>query len=185
MRRSIMLVLMVLVLSPFLFYLSWAIAYALYLVTPNMGSSLIVETATDQTRLSAYSYRVFVNTIRLVAPAAILLAVGAPYILRVFGANYAAEGSALLRLLVLSAIPNTVNALYISIARVQRHMAAIVAVLGTLCTLVVGSSYVLLPLYGISGVGWAWLVSQTLVAGFLLCTRLRTLWMSGWQVGAI
>jgi O-antigen/teichoic acid export membrane protein len=35
-------------------------------------------------------------------------------------------------------------------------------------------SYFLIPRYGISGVGWAWLISQTLVAGIILFTNKET-----------
>jgi O-antigen/teichoic acid export membrane protein/aminoglycoside phosphotransferase (APT) family kinase protein len=160
------------------FYLAWTMAYSLYLVSPNMGSSLIVEAATDQARLSSYSYRVFVHTIRLLVPVVAIVMVGAPYLLRIFGSGYAAEGTTLLRLLALSAIPNIINALYISIARVQRRLTALVMVLAGLCMLVLTLSYTLLPIYGITGVGLAWLVSQTLVAAILWPTRLRPLWSS-------
>lgn len=162
------------------FYLSWTIAYSLYLVSPNMGSSLIVEAATDQTKLGIYSYRVFVNTARLLIPTVALMILGAPYILRIFGSDYALEGTTLLRLLLLSAIPNIVNALYISIARVQRRLWALVTVLAILCTLVLALSYILLRLYGIIGVGLAWLISQTLVAVVLWLFQLQPLWFSGW-----
>lgn len=160
------------------FFLAWQIAYSLHLVGPNMGSSLIAEAANDQTKLSVYSYRVFIATARVVVPIAIIVALGAPYILRIFGPSYASEGTTLLRLLSLSAIPNIVQALYVSIARVQRRIAAIVTVLGALCTLVLILSYVLLRLYGIVGVGVAWLVSQTIVAVVLVLTEFRAVWAS-------
>lgn len=160
------------------FFLAWQIAYSLHLVSPNMGSSLIAEAAHDQTKLSAYSYRMFVATARVVVPVALIMALGAPYILRIFGPSYAAEGTTLLRLLSLSAIPNIVQALYVSIARVQRRMAAIVIILGVFCALVLVLSYLLLRLYGITGVGVAWLVSQTIIAAILALTQLRTVWVS-------
>ena len=160
------------------FYLAWTMAYSLYLVSPNMGSSLIVEAATDQAKLGPYSYRVFVNTVRLLVPMVAIVILGAPYILRIFGSGYAAEGTTLLRLLALSAIPNIINALYISVVRVQRRLTALVTVLAGLCMLVLTLGYMLLPIYGITGVGLAWLVSQTLVATILWLTQLRPLWSS-------
>lgn len=160
------------------FYLAWTMAYSLYLVSPNMGSSLIVEAATDQARLGPDSYRVFVHTARLLVPVVAIVIVGAPDLLRIFGSDYAVAGTTLLRLLALSAIPNIINALYISVARVQRRLSALVTVLAGLCLLVLTLSYMLLPIYGITGVGLAWLVGQTIVAGVLWLTQLRPLWSS-------
>jgi O-antigen/teichoic acid export membrane protein len=160
------------------FDLAWTMAYSLYLVSPNMGSSLIVEAATDQARLGPYSYRIFVNTVCLLVPVVAIVMLGAPYLLRIFGSGYAAEGTTLLRLLALSAIPNIINALYISVVRVQRRLTALVTVLAGLCMFVLTLSYILLPIYGITGVGLAWLVSQIIVAGVLWLTQLRPLWSS-------
>lgn len=160
------------------FYLPWLIAFPLYGVSPSMGSSLIVEAASDRAALVAYSRRVIYQTALLVVPAAAILVLGAPYILQIFGDNYASEGVQLLRLLALSAIPHLINSLYVSIARVTRDMTGIVISLASFCALALTLSYVLLPIYGITGVGVGWLVAQILVAAFLLLTRFRPLWSS-------
>ncbi|HEX9016725.1 MAG TPA: oligosaccharide flippase family protein [Chloroflexota bacterium] len=153
------------------FYLAWTIAYTLYLVAPSMGSSLIVESALDPAQLEAYSRRALLQTARLVVPLALALAVAAPWVLGLLGGGYAREGTDLLRLLALSAIPNVVNALYTSIARAQRHLVAIVAILAAQCVAVLGLSYLLLQSIGITGVGYAWLGSQAAIAVVLLAAR--------------
>lgn len=158
------------------FFLAWTIAYSLYTVSSGMGYSLLVEASRDQSKLRVYSYRAGIQCARLVVPSAALLVLGAPYILQIFGNDYSAEGTTLLRLLALSAIPNIITALFTSVARAQRRVTAIVAVAGTLCTLVLTLSFILLQVYGITGVGLAWLVSQTIVAGVILLTQLRPLW---------
>jgi hypothetical protein len=119
-----------------------------------------------------------VQAARIVVPLATIWMLGAPYMLRLFGPTYATEGATLLRLLALSALPHIVNSLYISVARVQRRVRAIVIVLAALCALVLSLSHILLQRYGITGVGVAWLVSQTIIAGILWATQLRPLWSS-------
>ncbi len=158
------------------FYLAWTIANTLYLIGPALGASLIVETAKDPHKLRYYSHRVFSNTLKIVVPAAILVSVGAPYILLVFGKGYSAEGATLLRLLALSSIPSVINTVFASTARVQRRMRAVVISLGTLSSMILISSYVLLRLYGIIGIGFGWVASQTLVAVIIYLTQLRKLW---------
>ncbi|MHB1005747.1 MAG: lipopolysaccharide biosynthesis protein [Chloroflexota bacterium] len=155
------------------FYVAWAIAYSLYLVAPGMGSSLIVESVLDPNSLGAYSRRAFLQTVRLVVPLVVMLVLAAPYVLSLLGGSYAAEGTTLVRLLALSAIPNIVNTLFISIARAQRHMFAIVAILAAQCISVLLLSYTLLNIMGITGVGLAWLISQSAVAVALLILRRR------------
>ncbi|MGH2345974.1 MAG: lipopolysaccharide biosynthesis protein, partial [Chloroflexota bacterium] len=159
------------------FYLSWQIALFLFLMSSNMGSSLIVEAASDPAKLYAYGYRVFIQIARMVVPAAIILALGAPYILRVFGNSYAAHSVWTLRLLALAAIPFIANSLYTSISRVRRNMKAVVKLQLASCVLVLTLSHFLLEIYGIVGVGMAWLASQTLLAVILLMTTdLRFIW---------
>jgi O-antigen/teichoic acid export membrane protein/thiamine kinase-like enzyme len=157
--------------------MSWTMAYSLYLVCQNMGMSLIAEAAADQTKLNIYSFRAFIQSLRLIVPAVALMVLGAPYILRLFGQEYATEGTLVLRLLCLSALPNIITSLYISIVRVQRRMKALILVLTSLSFLVLTLSYILLGIYGITGIGLAWLLSQTAVAAVLMATQLGRLWL--------
>ena len=159
------------------FFLSWTIAYSLYTISRNMGMSLITEAAIAPARLYAYSYRAFIQTARLLVPIVAVLVIGAPYILQLFGGNYAAESTTLLRLLCLSALPSIVVTLYLSIARVQRRMTALLVVQGMVCLLVITLGFWLLNWYGIVGLGWAWLISQTIMAVLLL---LRNCALPGW-----
>ncbi len=158
------------------FYLAWTIANTLYLIGPAMGSSLVVETAKDQQKLGIYSHRIYKNTLRIVVPVAAFILIAAPYILMIFGRGYSTQGTAVLRLLALSAIPNVINAIFVSIARAQRRVGEEVLALGVLCSLLLGTSYILLRQYGIVGVGYGWLGSQILVALFIYGLRLRNLW---------
>lgn len=160
------------------FFLAYTIAYSLYLVSRNMGMSLIAEAAADQAKLNEYSYRTLIQTSRLLAPIVAVLVIGAPYLLQLFGKDYSIEATSLLRLLCLSALPNIVTALFISIARVQRRMMTLVIVLSLLSALTIGLSYTLLQIYGIVGVGWAWLLSQSVIAITLLATELRSTWIT-------
>src|SRR4030042_3001078 len=157
------------------FYLAWTIASTLYLIGPSMGSSLVVEAVNNPLKLASYSYKIFNNTIKIVVPTALIVAIGAPFILMVFGRGYSSEGATLLRFLALSAIPNTVNAIFMSVSRVQRRMLAVVVTSGVLYSLVLVISFIFLKKNGIAGVGIGWLISQSLVAGIVYMTQLRSL----------
>ncbi len=159
------------------FYLAWNITYALYLVSGNMGMSLVTEAARDEAKLNLYSYQVLQRTVPLVAAAVALIIIGAPAILRLYGASYASEGATLLRLLSLSAIPYTFVSVYLSMVRVQGKIYKVTLVLAALCAIVLVSSYLLLKPYGITGVGVAWLLGQSTVMLALLLTDLRKAWL--------
>jgi len=155
----------------------WLIAGSLQLIAGNMAISLTVEAVSDRERLAGYARRALVHTARLLAPLVALMLIGAPVLLALFGREYAAEGAGLLRLLALGALPNLINMLYLSVARVRNRVGTIVVVQGALSVLALGLSYPLLHRYGIMGVGIAWLSSQTLVAAGIALAHLgaRTL----------
>ncbi|HEV8632792.1 MAG TPA: teichoic acid transporter [Chloroflexota bacterium] len=157
------------------FFLAWQIALLLHAISPSLGASLVVEAATDQSTLRVGARRVLTHSALLVVPAAAIVVVGAPYLLSVFGDDYVAEGTPLLRLLALAALPNMVTSLAVSTARAQRRISAVVLVLALLCVLSLGLSYVLVRTHGITGVGIAWLVSQSTVAAVAWVTQLRPL----------
>lgn len=156
------------------FALPWVIAWSVYLISANMGYSLVVSGASDEARLETYIRQAFVQTARLVLPATLMLVVAAPVVLRLFGRNYAEEGTILLQLLALAAVPNMVTALYLSVCRVQRRMSAVVLVLASQCVLFLASTVVLLNRYGIVGVGVAWLATQSIIALGIVLDSVRT-----------
>ena len=95
-------------------------------------------------------------------------------ILWVFGEAYARNGTVLLILLALSAIPNVVTNSTVWEARVTRHRATLIGLPAALCALVMTGTFVLVPLVGITGAGWAWLGAQCLVAALVLLRRRAT-----------
>jgi O-antigen/teichoic acid export membrane protein len=155
------------------FYLPWTIATSLKLIGANMTTSFTVEVATDNTKLRAYSYRFLLHTIGVLAVPILLLLLGAPYVLGLSGENYAAEGTLLLRLLTLAAVPNVIISLYLGTARIRQQVSGIILMQFVFCVLTLGLSYFLVKLYGITGVGIAILGSETGIAVALLATSLR------------
>jgi O-antigen/teichoic acid export membrane protein/aminoglycoside phosphotransferase (APT) family kinase protein len=153
------------------FSIAWLVAYALYQFAINMCSSLIVESADDPVRLRRHCLQVLRHAGRLLTLAVLLTVVAAPWLLALFGSDYARGGTGALRLLALSALPNLLVTVVIAVARVQRRIRVVMGVLLALAALVLGLTAVLLPLLGIVGGGLAWLVAQCTLAGALLWRR--------------
>ena len=150
------------------YYLSWQVSLLLIAISGSMCSSLVVEASTNPQQLEVFSYRTMTQSALIIIPAAGLLIVGAPYVLLLFGKSYSQEATTLLRLLVVSAVPFIVISVFVAMAQVRRQISKIMLSLGSLCILVISLSYLLLSRFGILGVGYAWLISQSLVAGGIL-----------------
>jgi O-antigen/teichoic acid export membrane protein/aminoglycoside phosphotransferase len=150
------------------FSLAWMIALPLFAISASTGAVLVVAASRDEARLSGYARRVLIQTCAIVVPLALVLALSAPWLLDLFGPQYAAHSHTTLSLLALAAIPNAVTAIYVSAYRVQRRMSAVVMLLASLCGLVLGLGVALMELLGIAGIGLAWLIAESLVAAVLL-----------------
>jgi O-antigen/teichoic acid export membrane protein/aminoglycoside phosphotransferase len=159
------------------FSIAWLVAYTLYLLSRNLGMSLVTEGARAPQRLYEFALRTLAQSAKIVIPLAVVTAVAAPLILRFFGTEYVDGASLLLALLALSAIPNVVITTFLSAARVQRRMKAVTIVTAAMSVSVMGFSVLLLDRYGLTGVGVAWLAAQSVIAILLLVTELRAVWL--------
>ena len=94
-----------------------------------------------------------------------------------FGADYAREATTLLRLLAASSLPFAVVVTFMSIVRVQRRMRALLVLSAAMSLPALAGIVATVPHLGVVGVGYAWLGTQVAVAGILLATALRPLWL--------
>src|SRR2546423_6237410 len=84
-------------------------------------------------------------------------------------------------ILMVSAVPDAITNIYVSLLRVQERLC--LAALLNLCmaafTLVL--AWILLPMLGIAGAGWAWLIAQSvgslIVGVVILISRSRVYWL--------
>jgi O-antigen/teichoic acid export membrane protein len=159
------------------YYLTWTIAYSLYLVSKSMGISLVAEGAADPWRSRALAAGALAHTAILLIVAVVIIVVIAPVILQLFGPSYAANGVGLLRLLCLSALPFGLTSMFLGLARVEGRLTALVVVQAALTLLVLGLGVPLLDTMGTIGMGIAWLIAQTAIA-LALC-------FVGWRASGV
>jgi O-antigen/teichoic acid export membrane protein len=91
----------------------------------------------------------------------------------VFGEHYAQTGSLLLALSAFSAIPACVNLAEIAAARVRQHRMGQYGVTLASTLITIPAVLVLMPLWGLPGVGIALVGGQSIVAAVVLLRRLR------------
>ncbi len=161
--------------------LAWIVGYSLFLVSLNMGSSLVVETAADQSDLRQLSRRSMTHLAKLLIPVVVVIVAAAPYLLLVFGRGYAQADVTPLRLLALASLPAIITNTAISVTRSQRRMRMVLGIQVSICALVWSLSAMLIGHLGITGAAVAWLIAQLATA--LALTVKPRLWMPSVRIG--
>ncbi|MER5550118.1 lipopolysaccharide biosynthesis protein [Streptomyces sp. NPDC002793] len=146
------------------FYIAYTVGGTMEFMAINMASSLTAHASHSPGHLAEGVRGALRRMAVLLVPVVLLLVLFAPRILAPFGADYAAHGTLVLRLLAAAALPRVVVELYIGVLRVQGRTGALAALQGTMCVLVLGSAAVLLGPLGIAGAGWAMLIAMSVVA---------------------
>lgn len=158
------------------YYLAFTIAYTFYLITANVGSAFVAEAARDHRRVEELARRALRHALLLVIPAVAVGLAVAPVVLGLLGPDYRREATDLLRLLMLSAIPQVVVGIAISTARVRRRISVVVAIYLSIAVLVFSGTALALRTGGLAEVGLVWLGTQTLLGAILLPTYLSFIW---------
>jgi O-antigen/teichoic acid export membrane protein len=153
--------------------LSWAVALPLYAFAANIGMSLVLHGSRDRASLPALERKAALQGAHVLLPSVLIAVVLAPEVLSLFGGRYPEEGTTLLRLLALGALPYFVLTLALSVARIERRLRPAMLAWGAQAILARGMAAPLLNALGVTGAGVAWLASQCLVAAGVLVFRLR------------
>ncbi|MCX5209451.1 hypothetical protein OG689_09175 [Kitasatospora sp. NBC_00240] len=155
--------------------LSFIIADTLYVAAFSMGHSLVVEGADAPERLVELARHMLRHSGLLLAGAVAVVVAAAPWILGLFGPDYASHGTTVLRLMVLAAVPNAVLSVAIQVARVRRSVTWMIGLRLAFAVVVISLAAGLLPVLGLTGVGLAWLAAECALAVPLLLTLRRWL----------
>ncbi|MFK7805331.1 MAG: phosphotransferase [Anaerolineae bacterium] len=150
------------------FYLAWNISYALYLISRNMGMSLITEGSSDPSQLFKLAYQTVMKSFMIVIPIATALYIVTPILLSFYGSDYVANTAPLLRLFTVSAIPGTIITVYTGYLRVRKKMLQLVIILSGQGFLVLGFSLLWMKRFGLEGIGYGWLFTQVIIAGLII-----------------
>jgi O-antigen/teichoic acid export membrane protein len=146
------------------FYITWMVGAVFFMVSPSVSTAVFAEGVRAGSDLRMTVTKALLVSVVLLAPTMIVMIIGGKIVLRLFGAPYAAAGYGLLILLAISALPDAVSNVAISIFRVTERLTySTLLNLGILVTTLVGAWFLMPPL-GIAGVGVAWLGAQTLGA---------------------
>jgi len=143
------------------FYTTWMLGSIFFMVSSAVSMSLFAEGShmADDVLGKARSSAVIISV--LVVPAMLITCLGGRYILLLFGPNYAQHSLLLLIILALGAVPDSITNIYVSVLRVQRRLRHAALLNLGMATLALALAWILLPMLGIAGAGWAWLTAQS------------------------
>ena len=150
------------------FYATWMLGSVFFMISPAVSTALFAEGAAGRDELARLVTRAGkVIAAMLTVPVVVYLVAGGE-ILRLFGADYARHGRWLLVLLTVSAVPDAVTNIAVSVLRATQRMKPALWLNSLMLALCVAGSWVLAPHLGIAAVGISWLASQSLGAAWVL-----------------
>ncbi len=150
------------------FYIAWMIASLLFSIPQAVSQSLFAEGSTSGKDLKTHVRRSFIFVFLILVPAVIVIFLAGKWFLVLFGANYSANSLILLRILAISSLLLGINRIYTSILRVNDRIKELVIITGFIAIGTLLGSYLLIPGWGLNGIGYAWLAAQGAVSIYVL-----------------
>ncbi|MET3806430.1 O-antigen/teichoic acid export membrane protein [Nakamurella sp. UYEF19] len=143
------------------FYVTWMLGSVFFIISPAVSTALFAAGAADPSALGALARRsVLISAALLVLPMLVYL-FGGGLLLDLFGDGYASRGRLLLILLTLSAIPDAITNIAVSVLRATNRLGEALHLNAGMLALCIVGSWFLLPYWGILAAGIWWLVAQS------------------------
>ena len=145
------------------------------LLSQAIVASLVVEAATDEEHAARHARAMARRIATTVWPVAAVIALGAPWLLLLFGPEYSAQSTTLLRLLMLTVLFKIVSSLYNVRCRLQNRTGRIAVLQCLQAAVLLGGFAALAGSGGLVAVGWAALAAEAAPALLLAPTVLAWL----------
>jgi O-antigen/teichoic acid export membrane protein len=163
------------------FYVSWMLGGLFFMVSPAVASALFAEGSHDAASIArATRSAARIISALLVGPMVAFL-IGAHWVLSLFGPGYPSRGSALIMVLVVSAVPDAITNIAVSVFRVQGRLRLAAGLNIGMALIALGFSWLMLPRLGIVAVGWGWLLAQSLGSVAVAATGCLPALRSSWR----
>jgi O-antigen/teichoic acid export membrane protein len=149
-------------------YIAWMLGAVLVSPGVALAGSAFAEGSNAPASLSAVLSRSALAGLALTVAGALVVAVGAWWMLGIFGTSYAAEATTLLRWLAAAAPLVVLSSLYFTRLRVEKRTGQLMLLSGAVAFLTLGLAAALMPRCGIAASAVGWLVGNGLVAALAL-----------------
>jgi O-antigen/teichoic acid export membrane protein len=157
------------------YYLARMMASFLFTIPMAVSSSLFAESSHFEGKLREDTVRSLKFTFLLLIPPMLLFIFAGKWLLLLFGESYSINALYLLQILAISSLPMVISRIYCTILRVTNRIRELTIISGLVTIAVLLTSYLVMPLTGIIGLGYVWLGVQSLFALYVFA-RKASLW---------
>ncbi|MEM2727176.1 MAG: oligosaccharide flippase family protein, partial [Archaeoglobaceae archaeon] len=159
-----------------IYYIAYTIGAFVFIIPSSFGTSLFVE-GSYRGPIRKKTIKSIFGTYALLFPAVLGIIVLGEYLLVFLGKHYEA-GLSLLRIFAVSSLFAPFFSVYSTIKRVQKDLRGLIAMSFLLSALLIFLSFSLMLVYGIIGVGYAWLFSYAFCSIIVILLAKRNGWIS-------
>lgn len=156
------------------FTMAWTLYSAVALLLGTVVGPYIAQASTPGAPVRQLTLRFIGILGTLTVLGALFLWLLAPLLLGLLGERYASETESLVQLMALSLLPTFFGMLYAGLSRVVRRLRLAMVLQVTSASLVVGSVAVVIPHYGLAGIGYTYLAVETVLVAILIVPIWRT-----------
>jgi O-antigen/teichoic acid export membrane protein/glycosyltransferase involved in cell wall biosynthesis len=149
------------------FYLTFQIVTIIYLLATGAGEALLSEGAFDESQLPRLLRRSATLLVALIVPSVLMIWLAGPDLLLLFGHNYVENGSALVSVLALGALPVAVNTWGSFLLRLTGQMRSLILASFACAAVSLGLAEVWAH-RGLVWLGWAWFAGNIVGAVWVL-----------------
>lgn len=152
------------------YYIAFAIVSILFIIPNSIGISLFVEGSHGEALKQTVRKSLFAIFL-ILTPSAFFLYVCGEWMLNVIGTEYATGGLRVLQMMIIASFFGGFRSVYFAIKRIQKDVNGVLLLSAMIGGLLVSLSYVFMHMFGIVGVGYAWIMSYgigALVTGIIL-----------------
>ena len=153
------------------FYMAWMAGATVFGISAAVNNVFLAETVANQDRIGVNILKTTKLLVLLIGSLVVVTFFFGKWLLWLFGVNYADEGAELLSLLAVSAIPLTINEIFIALKKLEKNVMPIVFTRIFISAATIVGGLLLTQAIGIKGIGIALFVSQMLIA-IIVCPQL-------------
>ncbi|KUG20467.1 MAG: polysaccharide biosynthesis protein [Methanomicrobiaceae archaeon] len=153
------------------YYIAYALVTILFLIPTAFTTSLFVEGCNGE-QLKKSVMKSLLGIYALLLPAVVVLFVFGETLLGLIGQDYV-EGLHLLRIFAVSSFFFSLAEVYISIKKVQDGIRSLILVSCVIFVLLLAFSYLFMGVFGLAGVGYAWVLTYALVGAGVISAMMR------------
>lgn len=155
------------------FYIAYSITSFLFAIPNAVSMSLFIEGSYERP-LKDNTIKSIKLILMLLVPSIIIVILFGSTILSLFNTEYATQSIDVLKLLAISSFFTILPTIYLSIKKIEKDLKKITLLSFAQSSIIIIIAYLLLPKYGITGIGYAWIIAgiiMSIVVGMLILTK--------------